>query len=43
LKTRCRPENLKPGNEKLNSRFRPENFFFKSLINYVQQVQILVQ
>jgi hypothetical protein len=29
LKTRCRPENLKPGNEKLNSRFRPEIFFLK--------------
>ena len=24
LKTRCRPENEKPGNEKLNSRFRPK-------------------
>jgi hypothetical protein len=30
LKTRCRPENEKPGNEKLNSRFRPEKKLFET-------------
>ena len=25
FETRCRPENEKPGNEKMNSRFRPES------------------
>jgi hypothetical protein len=29
LKTRCRPENEKPGNEKLKSRFRPETKLLK--------------
>ena len=30
LKTRSRPENEKPGNEKLNSRFKPEKKSFKT-------------
>jgi hypothetical protein len=29
LKTRSRPENEKPGNEKLNSRFKPGKNLFK--------------
>ena len=31
MKTWFRPENDKPGNEKLNSRFRPEKKLFKNL------------
>jgi hypothetical protein len=30
LKTRCRAENEKHGNEKLNARFRPEKKLFKT-------------
>ena len=30
LKTRSRPENEKPGNEKLNSRFKPGKKLFKT-------------
>jgi hypothetical protein len=31
LKTRSRPENEKPGNEKLNSRFQPEKKIVENL------------